>query len=252
MSALVISLAGLLLMIGGAVAGAGLRAVLPEHHLSKDSREIVNLCIGVVATMAALVLGLLIASAKDSFDSKVRETQQIAVSVVLLEQALRQYGPESAAARKQLLAATTATLLHATTRGDAPLPATPLAARASLQALQLAVLALTPANESQHWLRANVLTLVGNMAQATEMLNMHEGSSLPMPFLVILVCWLVIIFGSLALFAPTNATVRAVLFVCALSTSGAIFLILEMDRPFDGWIQISTEPLSNALAMARQ
>jgi hypothetical protein len=226
---------------------------VPEHHLSKDSHEIVNLCIGVVATMAALVLGLLIASAKDSFDIKVRETQQIATTVVLLDQALRQYGPETEAARKPLLAATTAILSHAKSRGDGPASSdAPLAARASLQALQLSVLSLVPGDGAQRWLQARVLTLVGDVAQATEMLNAHEGSSLPMPFLFVLTCWLMIIFGSLAMFAPGNATVRAVMLVCAVSTAGAIFLILEMDRPFNGWIQVSSEPLSSALAGARQ
>jgi hypothetical protein len=253
MSALAISPCVLVLLIVSAAAGAGLRAVLPEHHPSKDSREIDNLCIGVVATMAALVLGLLIASAKDAFDRKVRETQLVATNVVLLDQALRQYGDEAAAARKPLVAATTAILSHALGRGDAPTSGeAPVAARRSLQALQRSVLALAPVNSAQRWLQTDVLTLVGNVAQASDMLNAHEGSSLPMPFLVILVCWLMIIFGSLALFAPNSNTVRAIMLVCTLSTAGAIFLILEMDRPFSGWIAISTEPLRNALAVARQ
>ena len=238
-------------MFASTAAGAGLRAVLPEQHLNKDSREIIQLCIGLVGTMAALVLGLLIASAKESFDSKVRETQQIAVGVVLLDQSLRQYGPETVAARKPLLAAVTAVLSHALSRGAEPLSgAAPLAARESFQALQLSVLALAPGSDAQRWQQAHMLTLIGSVAQAVEMLHASEGGSLPLPFLVMLILWLMIIFGSLALFSPSNATVRAVMMVCALSTSSAIFLILEMDRPFNGWISISAEPISNALARA--
>jgi hypothetical protein len=252
MSAFAVSIWVLGLLVLSAAAGAGLRAVLPEHHLSKDSREIVNLCIGVVATMAALVLGLLIASAKDGFDSKVREMQLVATNVVLLDQALRQYGEAAAPAREPLVQATTAILSHALGRGDAPTSRdAPLAARQSLQALQRTVLDFTPDSDARRWLQADVLNRVSNVAQASEMLHAHEGSSLPMPFLGVLVCWLMIIFGSLALFAPNNNTVRAVMLVCTLSTAGAIFLILEMDRPFSGWIAISTEPLSSALALAR-
>lgn len=250
MNAWVVSLCVLLVLFASVAVGAVLRAVLPEQHLNKDSREIIHLCIGLVGTLAALVLGLLISSAKASFDSKTLETQQIAVGVVLLDQALRQYGPESAAARKPLLAATTAVLAHAQGRAAAlPTSAARWTAFESFQALQLSVLALAPGSDAQRWQQTHALTLVDSVSRDTEMLHAHEGSSLPQPFLFILVFWLGIIFGSLALFSPGNATVRAVMMVCALSASGAIFLILEMDRPFSGWISISAEPLSSALAV---
>jgi hypothetical protein len=78
------------------------------------------------------------------------------------------------------------------------------------------------------------------------------GSSIPVPFLVVLVFWLAIIFASFGLFAPRNATVVATFFVCALSVSGAIFLILELDRSFEGFIQVSSAPLRVALAQISQ
>lgn len=250
MNAWAVSLCVLLVLFASIAAGAVLQAVLPEQHLNKDSREIIHLCIGLVGTLAALVLGLLISSAKESFDSKTLEMQQIAVGVILLDQALRQYGPEAAAARKPLLAATTAVLAHAQGRADAsPTGTAPRAAFEAFQALKLSVLALAPGNDAQRWQQSHALTLVGSVSQATEMLHAHEGSSLPPPFLYMLASWLGIIFGSLALFSPRNATVRAVMMVCAVSASGAIFLILEMDRPFSGWISVSTEPLNNAIAV---
>ena len=150
MNAWVVSLCVLLVLFASVAVGAVLRAVLPEQHLNKDSREIIHLCIGLVGTLAALVLGLLISSAKASFDSKTLETQQIAVGVVLLDQALRQYGPESAAARKPLLAATTAVLAHAQGRAAAlPTSAARWTAFESFQALQLSVLALAPGSDAQ-------------------------------------------------------------------------------------------------------
>ena len=145
LSAGAISLCALVLLILGVAAGEGLGAVLPEHHLSKDSREIVHLCIGVIATLAALVLGLLIGSAKEAFDTQVRETQQVATQVVQLDQALRQHGDAAAAARAPLLAAANAILAHAVGRGEGlPSAEARLAARQALQALQRTLLALAP------------------------------------------------------------------------------------------------------------
>jgi hypothetical protein len=86
------------------------------------------------------------------------------------------------------------------------------------------------------------------VGQARWLLFEQQGSSLSMPFLVVVVFWLTIIFVSFGAFAPSNATVVATLFVCALSVSGSIFLVLEMDRPFTGLIQISDAPLRHALA----
>ncbi len=72
-------------------------------------------------------------------------------------------------------------------------------------------------------------------------------SHFPIPLLVVLVCWLALLFVTLGLFAPRNATVIAVLFVCASSASAAIFLVPEMHRPLDGLIKVSNAPLRNAL-----
>jgi len=74
------------------------------------------------------------------------------------------------------------------------------------------------------------------------------GSSVPVPFLVVVVFWLTVIFGSFGIFAPRNATVIAVLIVCALSVACSIFLILEMDQPFRGVMKISSTPLRFTLS----
>src|SRR5689334_23977436 len=74
----------------------------------------------------------------------------------------------------------------------------------------------------------------------------------PVPFLVVLVFWPCIIFASFGLFAPRNGTVIAAFFVCALSVSGAIFLILELDRSFEGLLQVSSTPLRSALSQLGQ
>ena len=87
-----------------------------------------------------------------------------------------------------------------------------------------------------------------DIAQSRWLLFSQKGSSVPTPFLVVMVAWLTLILASFGLFAPPNATAFITLLVCALAVSSAIFLILELDRPFDGIIQISSAPLRNALA----
>ena len=79
-----------------------------------------------------------------------------------------------------------------------------------------------------------------------------DGSSVPLPFLVVLLFWLTLTFACFGLFAPRNATVITVLFVCALSVGGAVFLIAEMDGPFDGLLKVSAEPLRYTIAHLNQ
>ena len=82
-------------VFGGALAGLFLRIRLPDQHLQDDSKDIVKLGIGVIATMAALVLGLLVSSAKDSFDRTSVEVTLGAAKIVQLNHALAQYGDET-------------------------------------------------------------------------------------------------------------------------------------------------------------
>jgi hypothetical protein len=107
---------------------------------------------------------------------------------------------------------------------------------------------LTPQNNAQRSLRSQALTLAVNVGQLRLLMLEHMGSSIPLPFLEILVFWLCIIFASFGLFAPRNGTVIAVLGVCALSVACAIFLIIELDRSFEGLLQVSGAPMRTALA----
>jgi hypothetical protein len=110
------------------------------------------------------------------------------------------------------------------------------------------VQALQPTNESQKDLRARILQVATDAAQARFLLFSHLGSSIPVPFLAVLLFWLAILFGGFSLMAQPNATTLAALVVCALSVSGAIFLILELDQPFAGLMTIPSEPLRNVLS----
>lgn len=229
--------------------GAILRGILPEHHLSKESRDIANLGTGLIATLAAMVLGLLVASAKNSFDTKSEEIKQGAAKIILLDRNLRHYGPEISEVRDLLrhLAAGKADLSWIEDI-DRPAGARLAPSAAALEAIQQKLRALSPTNDAQRELQKRALVLCADLAQTRWMLFEQRGSSIPMPFLVVLVLWLAVIFATFGLFAPRNGTVFAVILACALSVSSAIFLILELDRPFDGLLKISDAPVRDAIA----
>ena len=232
-------------VFGGALLGLLLRAMLPEGHLSAESKDLIRLGMGLVATMSALVLGLLIASAKGSFDTQRNGLAQTSANIIFLDRVLAHYGPETKEAR-ELLRCSVANLLHQIWSEERSRPAT-IAPAASSESLYERIQELAPQTEAQRTLQAQALKTGMDIVQARWLLFVQRGSSIPTPFLVVLVFWLTILFASFSLFAPPNATVLVTLLVCAVSVSAAILVILELDRPFGGWIQISSAPLREAL-----
>jgi hypothetical protein len=247
MSPIAISFLTLAIVFGGALFGIFLRTSLPENHITSDSQDIVKLGMGLVGTMAALVLGLLIASAKSSFDMQSAELTEMSSKLVLLDRVLAHYGPAAQESRDLVRAAVVRTLdgmeLQARTRDSHSDPMS-----AGSEALYDKVQALVPANDAQRTMQGQALGLVIALGQMRWLIYEQRASSVSMPLLVVLISWLTIIFVSFGLFAPFNATVLTSLFVSALSFSGAIFLILEMYTPYGGLIQISSAPLRAALA----
>jgi hypothetical protein len=227
-----------------------LRAVLHERHLSADSRDVVKLGMGLIATMSALVLGLLIASAKSSYDAQKTGLAQMSGNVIFLDRILARYGTGAKDVRKSLSAAVADMLQRTWPDESSPSGQTGSAGgtEGRYEHLYGEIEGLSPKDEKHRTLQAQALKVAADIGQARWSLFAQRGSSIPVPFLTVVVFWLAILFASFSLFATPNATVIFTLFVCALSVSGAIFLILELDRPFDGFIQISSAPLQGALA----
>jgi hypothetical protein len=233
-------------VFGGALLGMALRLILPEHHLSAESKDVIKLGMGLTAMMSALVLALLTNSAKGSYDAQRNEVTQLSANIILLDRVLAHYGPETKEARAlvKLSAAGMIDRIWPENRsGLAQLAPNTAVAEGFFDKIQ----ELSPQNEVQRSLQAQALKTSIDIGQARLLLLEQGGRSIPMPFLALLVFWLTIIFLSFGLFAPPNATVIVTLFLCALSVSGAIFLIMELDRPFGGLIQISAAPLRNAI-----
>jgi Na+/H+ antiporter NhaC len=246
MSSIAISSIVFACVFGGAILGMSIRAILPQHHSSSDSKDVVKLGMGTVATLSALVLGLLIASAKGSYDAQSTELTQMSAKVILLDRILAHYGPETKETR-DLLRGSVARILdqmwskrHTST---SPLEAPSGGAEILLDKIQ----ELTPKDDRQRSLQSQALSIVLDLGQTRWLQYSQVATSVSMPLLVVLVFWLTTIFISFGLFAPANVTVFSGLLVSALSVTAAILLILELYTPYSGLIQISSAPLRDAL-----
>lgn len=200
----------------------------------------------MVATTAALVLGLLISSAKSFYDAQSAELTQMSAKIVLLDRLLAHYGPEAKDAREALRAAVAGSIDRIwpdehTRASELLAPST------GAENVLVKIEALSPQDDTQRSLRAQSLNLTIDLAQTRWLIYEQGANSVSTPMIVTFVFWLVAIFFSFGLFAPRNATVIAALMVAAMSVSGAIFLILEMYSPFEGLIRISSAPLRTAL-----
>jgi len=237
---------------GGALLGIWLRTVLPKHYFDAESRDTVKVGIGLIATMTALVLGLVTASAKSSFDDVNTALKQSATQVLALDRPLARYGSETSEIRKSLQRAVGARI-DAIWPQDSSKPASldPMSA-SGVEGLADAIRGLKPHDDSQRALQARALDLAEAILQARWLVIAGTGASVPVPFLAVLLCWLTITFASFGLFAPRNAMVVTVLFLCALSVGSAVFLVMEMDAPFDGLIRVSADALRSAYAHLNQ
>lgn len=240
-------------IFGGVLLGLALRGLLPDHHLQEESKDAIKLGAGMVATVSALVLGLLVASAKTSFDTTQEEVTQRAAKIIFLDRLLADYGPETQATREQLrrtVAGTIEILWPKKKNGTSGL--TEYERMNGMQITQMALLKLTPTTDAQHRLYDTAQHLLTDLRQSRWVLIQREQRVIPLPFLVVLLFWLTALHISFGLFAPRNATVITVMFVSALSVSGAIFIVLDMTHPLQGVITVSGAPMQKALELLGQ
>jgi hypothetical protein len=246
MSSTIIGLISFAAIFGGVIIGLFVRRRLPGQHLSTETQSAVTVSVAVIGTLSALVLGLMITAANHSFSARSDEVRELSLQLIRMERNLRRYGPEADDARAKLR-----TWAEAKTHELFPIEGQ---ARPSsettivmLESVQDAVLALTPKDEKQKYLRTLCVNLSSTLIQARWSLETREGHSTPVPFLILLIFWLAIVFASFGLFAPANPTTIVVLFLCSLAVSGGIVLIEELDNPQSGLIQISADSMRKAL-----
>ena len=252
MNSIEISLVVFTCIFGGAILGMFLRSRLPEHHQSADSQRIVNLGAGIIGTMAALVLGLLVASAKSTYDAQSNELMTMSAKLVLLDRGLSLYGPGAKDTRDLLRHAVSQIIERLWPNEPRPQGDPSDARSVTPAALYASIQNLSPQNDTQRSVKALAIATITDVAQTRWLMFEQQSMSISKPLLVILVFWMAINFFSFGLFAPRNATVIVTLCLCAIAVAGAVFLILELYRPFGGFIQIPSSTLRNALAQMGQ
>jgi hypothetical protein len=249
MKPLTVSLIIFACVFGGAIAGMILRARLPERHFSPEANDVIKLGLGLITTMNALVLGLLISTAKSSYDAKRTQVAEIASDTILADRSLALYGPETKAARIALHELVISLLEQIQVlQGELPKDHSSEVMASATDFYQI-VRQLSPQGDEQRALKAEVVRISLEVAQIRATALVQQGSSVPVPFLVVLVFWLAILFIGFGLFAPSNPTVLASLLVFAFAVSAAIFMVLEMDDAFTGVMRVSAEPLRNAISV---
>ena len=227
---------------GGSLLGTFIRSAVPENHMSRESQDVVRLGMGLVATMTALLLGLVTASAKGQFDAQDAAVRSSAVNILTLDRDLARYGPETRPIRDRLKSVVELRLQSTWPTGAGPRQIPQPRMTGAAEEIQGRILALEPGTEPQRWLRAQALGLSDEILKTRWRVLQADTAAVPTSFLVVVICWLMLTFTSFGLYAPRNATVLSALFIAALSVAAAVFLILELCSPFDGLIKVSGDP----------
>jgi Protein of unknown function (DUF4239) len=254
MSSLAILALAFLCPVTGAFVGMAFRRRLPQHHLSRDSTDVIKLATGLMATLVALVLGLLVSSANSFHGAVESEYKQALVDVIQLDRYLEAYGPEAREVRALGRHIVAQTFQQRWPDEDfGPKESARAADKEPLIELERRLLALTPADAAQKWFQSQALQLTQRLVAVRQLLSSAEsGRPLPPLILVVVLVCSAAIFASFSLFVQPNPTVVVALGASALAVAAAVFLIVELNSPFGGLLQISSAPAHAVLgALAR-
>lgn len=249
MSAIIIGVITFVCVFGGTIVGMLLRRTLPDNHLSGDSKDAVKMASGLIATLSALVLGLLISSAKSSFDEMSNAITDSGAKLIMLDRVLARYGPQTQDIRDPLRSSIAKWVMVVWPQTGSAVDGMNIFEKspATLELVANKLRALEPQNESQRTAQSEAMQICKELQQTRWLVIEQSQISLPTVFIVVQMFWLTILFGTIGLFAPANKTVMAALIVCAMSVGGAMFLIEEMNRPLGGIVKVSSAPLVKAI-----
>ena len=247
------ALTAFLCIFGGSLAGFFIQKYLPSHHLSKESQESVKVGAGLIATMAALILGLLVSSSKGTFDRVNALVNETAADVITIDRSLADLGPEAAPARVALREQVASVLTSVWPEDVKSVPGGSKAymqhARARVIPFVKIISGLPTGDVAAQEYKSSALRIAADLAAKRSLISVESTSRLPTPLVVIPIFWITFLTFVYGLFAPRNATVTLVLFFCAVSIAGAIYLICEMSTPLDGSIKVPCQPFRTALEM---
>jgi hypothetical protein len=236
---------------GASLMAIAVRRQMPAHHMEGDSKDAVKLILGLIATLTALVLGLLISSGYSAYQVQQTEVQQLGVRLFQVDRTLAQFGPETHEQRDELRKMLAGIVLRVWPTEGAVKPASGTLQKEG-ENLFGSIVALTPKSELQRLAQSRALQLLENIGETRQMLIQQSQAELSRPILIALLSWTTALFAGFGFLARSNATVIAALFIGSLSIAGAVFLIVEMSQPYGGWVQISSAPLRAVLAQMGQ
>lgn len=248
---LLVSGAIFLCLVGASLGALLVSEQLPARYRHDDTSNVVRIAVNVFVVATSLVLGLLLNSAKDTHEAVDRNVHAFATDIILLDRTLRHYGPEAAAAREHL-AAYVRRAVDGTWGAAGSSVLEDREAERLLDAVGDALLTIRPSDPARIELWSDARAYYQNVVKRRWVLIDESDGTIPAPFLVLLVMWLMLIFASYGYRAPRNAVVMTTLVVAALLISGAIYLILDMDVPFSGTIRISSAPMERAMEQLRR
>jgi len=233
--------------LAGAVAlGMTMSRWLAAHHLSSESRDTVKLALGLVATLAALLLGLLVSSAKGTFDAEREQVNALAAKIATLDRVLALYGAEAAGARGELRIVIEGAIAQIWPTRDGASSDLSFDAQRG-EAIFRSIASLNPANPLQSDLKARATGLAFELIEGRSMFVALATGGISVPVLTLVIAWLFVILFGFSILAPRNAVAVGALIVSAVAVCGAVLLLLELYTPFDGVIRISADPLLAAL-----
>jgi hypothetical protein len=229
-----------------AIAAIAAARRLPARHLGPDNRQAIKVTLDLLSVLVALVLGLMIADAKDTFDTQSSTLRRLSAQAILLDQVLEEYGPETGRARALLRSAAKEALsrLEGAERTSSSVSIDP---RLNMREFISIIGGLPESTELKRTLRQRAVQLVGDMGEQRLQLYVQQDQGMPPAVLVSLVGWLAILFAGYGLLSPRNAVGVIALFASAVGVAAAIFLVEELGRPLDGLIRLSPAPLQDAV-----
>jgi hypothetical protein len=232
--------------VGGAL-GMLIRIRLPDAGLIAESKEVVRLGAGLMGTVAALVLGLMIASAKNSYDTQIANVRQLTANIIFLDELLEQYGPETREARTMIRRAAAITVQRVWQESVATDTTETFTPSSAATQFFLTLEGLSPTNDVQRAIKPRLMDVATDLTRTRLLMFVHFDNPIPAPLLIIVILWLTVIFASFTLFADANAVVAIASLVYALAVSSALFLIVDMSQPFTGLMKIPSEQLKHVL-----
>lgn len=248
MSPLIIAGAIFVLMNIGSTCGMALHPLLESHHLSNKYKELLQSNRSVMVQLLAVTLGLLIAQSLDAFERKASVLKNQAADVITLKHVLADFGPEGERAKSELHKSIDDEIFRIESAAKSGNDLGNKLGKFTMEALRGALIDLSPKTPSQQYLKTTALALGERIISARWQIYEQMTSNLQWPLISVFVFWLVSIFFSFGLLTPRDGLLMGGLLLSSFSLAAAIYLVIELDTPYQGFVSISSAPLRLALS----